>query len=513
MALLHLALGAAALWAAATNVQAEEPAPQGTEIRFVPATGSGTVSLGIYNREGLLVRVLCDEWTFNRFRIGLNGLSTTWDGRDGAGQPVPEGTYTARGFVVGDIGISGEAFHFNDWIDSPDSPPVVSVGAAQLLPGGDVLLAARLAGETGALIRYSPESAARWRMVVSGPRPQPARNVQLAASDKFAFVLLDGTLRAANLEDGTEVASGLPAGAVSAISARGGQLAVLDAQGLGFYAVPAFASQGNVAPLPAALVSIALLDNGTVAASVEGHLWLWQAGWSRLDVPEDIKIRQVHTGRDGTFWALEEKADGGLSVAQYSPVEGNLARWTPSADDGKIAWIAGAQDADYFIATLGSDQTQRTMAIRRREGGEGWEFVFDKKVTRDAQFGWSEGALVASGGELPQEVPVRLVENPLDPGASRNLVLRAATHESGPGIGTTDGLPLLRVSSQAGFRRVMLVPGDQENTARFFQGNEACVEEYSLTNLGDITSFDAGTIKMAGGVEEVSAAVDEEVQP
>jgi hypothetical protein len=106
-----------------------------------------------------------------------------------------------------------------------------------------------------------------------------------------------------------------------------------------------------------------------------------------------------------------------------------------------------------------------------------------------------------------------LVENPLDPGASRNLVLRAATHESGPGIGTTDGLPLLRVSSQAGFRRVMLVPGDQENTARFFQGNEACVEEYSLANLGDITSFDAGTIKMAGGAEEVSAGVDEEVQP
>ena len=210
---------------------------------------------------------------------------------------------------------------------------------------------------------------------------------------------------------------------------------------------------------------------------------------------------------------MEEKADGGLSVAQYSPVEGNLARWTPSADDGKIAWIAGAQDAYYFVATLGSDQTQRTVAIRRREGGEGWEFVFDKKVTRDAQFGWSEGALVASGGELPQEIPVRLVENPLDPGASRNLVLRAATHESGPGIGTTDGLPLLRVSSQAGFRRVMLVPGDQENTARFFQGNEACVEEYSLANLGDITSFDAGTIKMAGGAEEVSAGVDEEVQP
>ncbi|MEX1010039.1 MAG: hypothetical protein WEC72_01715, partial [Chthoniobacterales bacterium] len=117
MALLHLALGAALCWAGLPVARAEEPAPHATEIRFVPAAGNGTVSLGLYDREGQLVRVLCDEWTFSRFRIGLNGLSTTWDGKDDAGQPVPEGTYTARGFVVGDIAISGEAFHFNDWIE------------------------------------------------------------------------------------------------------------------------------------------------------------------------------------------------------------------------------------------------------------------------------------------------------------------------------------------------------------------------------------------------------------
>ena len=43
----------------------------------------------------------------------------------------------------------------------------------------------------------------------------------------------------------------------------------------------------------------------------------------------------------------------------------------------------------------------------------------------------------------------------------------------------------------------MLVPGAKPNTARFFQGDGACVEEYSITGLGDITSFDAGTLEMA----------------
>ncbi len=188
MAPLPLVLAAALGWAAAPNVRGEEPVKHAPEIRFVPATGSGTVSLGIYDRDGRLVRVLCDEWPFGRFRVGLNGLSTTWDGNDDAGQPVPEGTYTARGYVVGDVAISGEAIHFNDWIESTDSPRIVSVAATQLLPGGDILLMARLAGSEGALIRYSPESEARWRTMATEPRPEPARQVQLAVADATKFL-------------------------------------------------------------------------------------------------------------------------------------------------------------------------------------------------------------------------------------------------------------------------------------------------------------------------------------
>jgi hypothetical protein len=56
----------------------------------------------------------------------------------------------------------------------------------------------------------------------------------------------------------------------------------------------------------------------------------------------------------------------------------------------------------------------------------------------------------------------------------------------------------------------MVLPGPTENTARFFQGDGACVEEYSLSNLGDITSFDAGTIKMNGGADADEAEVENE---
>lgn len=510
MAPLPLVLAAALGWAAAVAVRGEEPVKHAPEIRFVPATGSGTVSLGIYDRDGRLVRVLCDEWPFGRFRVGLNGLSTTWDGNDNAGQPVPEGTYTARGYVVGDIAISGEAIHFNDWIESTDSPRLVSVAATQLLPGGDILLMARLAGNEGALIRYSPESEARWRTMVTEPRPEPARQVQLAVSDTMAFASIDGKLRAAGLQDGAETELPVETGGVTAVAARGDRLALLDGEGVRFHVLPGFASQGEAKDLPGTLVSIALLDQGAVAAADDGTVWRWQAGWSKLEMPPESKVRAVSAGRENTFWVLEESADGTTGVAHYSPEDGRLAEWSPGADGGRVTSIAGTPEKDYFMATLATPDAQRTVAIRRKSEGEGWEYVFDKKITRCADFGWTEGNLVASGGEAPVEITARLVENPLDPGASRDLVLRAAPQESGPVLQTTDGLPLLRVSDGSGYQRVLLVSGPNENTARFFQGDGACVEEYALSGLGNITSFDAGTIKMSGGVEAIEAEKETE---
>jgi hypothetical protein len=65
-----------------------------------------------------------------------------------------------------------------------------------------------------------------------------------------------------------------------------------------------------------------------------------------------------------------------------------------------------------------------------------------------------------------------------------------------------DGLPLVRVSEEPGFTRLMVLPGFAPGTARFYQGDVACVEQYNLVNLGDITAFDAGSIEMEGGVEK-----------
>ena len=122
-----LALVAFGALAAAQDSPAPEstpsPAPaRNIRVSFVPPPLEGTISLGIYDAKGKLVRVLFREADIDEFKVGQDALSTTWDGKDDAGENVPAGKYSAHGFVVGDVKIEGVGFFFNDWITSADAP-------------------------------------------------------------------------------------------------------------------------------------------------------------------------------------------------------------------------------------------------------------------------------------------------------------------------------------------------------------------------------------------------------
>ena len=116
-----------ALPPASAQEDAELPPPPkrpGVRITFVPPPLKGTLSLGIFNKAGKLVRTLHREAATKEFVVGLNGLITWWDGKDDAGAVAPSGKYFVRGFAVGAVEFEGEAFHFNDWIENEKSPRI-----------------------------------------------------------------------------------------------------------------------------------------------------------------------------------------------------------------------------------------------------------------------------------------------------------------------------------------------------------------------------------------------------
>jgi hypothetical protein len=100
------------------------PSERSVRISFLPPPLEGTISIGIYDAKGKLVRILHREADINEFTIGADSLSTTWDGKDDAGENIPAGKYSAHGFVVGDLKIEGIGFFFNDFVTNDDSPRI-----------------------------------------------------------------------------------------------------------------------------------------------------------------------------------------------------------------------------------------------------------------------------------------------------------------------------------------------------------------------------------------------------
>lgn len=75
----------------------------------------GNISLGIWDSNDKLVRVLHREAKIDKFTIEENSLSTTWDGKSDSGEDLPAGKYRARGYLVGKLKV--------DDLGKVDAPP------------------------------------------------------------------------------------------------------------------------------------------------------------------------------------------------------------------------------------------------------------------------------------------------------------------------------------------------------------------------------------------------------
>ena len=84
----------------------------------------GRSASGFTIAAGKLVRVLHREDAIAEFTAGNDALETVWDGNDDDGNPLPNGKYSARGYVVGDLKVEGIDYFFNDWVTDEKSPHI-----------------------------------------------------------------------------------------------------------------------------------------------------------------------------------------------------------------------------------------------------------------------------------------------------------------------------------------------------------------------------------------------------
>ena len=139
----------------------------------------GTISLGIYDSAGKLVRVLHREAEVSEFTAELNGLVTRWDGADDQGAACPPGDYHARGFMVGDLEIEGVDFIGNDWVnDDEDTLRISRITDLAIQPNGNLVLKALVPGQA---------QPAVFGLTLKGPDAEGEYDPQLTSLPKPDF--------------------------------------------------------------------------------------------------------------------------------------------------------------------------------------------------------------------------------------------------------------------------------------------------------------------------------------
>ena len=492
----------------------------GDELEFA-VPDDGRVTLGVFDGSGKLVRLLHRLAKEEDFRAGDNGLITSWDGKNDAGQRVSPGHYHVRGYLVGDdVRVSGENFLFNDWAADPGFPVFSSIKDFSLLENGDVILLAGGGSFVNLMARFSPENGFIWSCKIEvsvgplramrGPRstdsaghplggsvivlPPPAPSLcfapLLATNSSLAFAITEEGTGFYSLDDGQKInwiAQGSGT-APLALAANDTKMFISSSGGLAEATLPDLSHEGIAHP-PSTFTAMDADASALIGASPDG-IWIRQESFQPVKLPTSVK--SVALGTAGTFWFVGVE-NGAPFVGQASFVGEILRTLRPAAEDPKPEKIRASRTVEKFAVIESLPGLQRLRVMARTESG--WTIEWERTLRESANFGFVDGKPVADTGGVAQEIDIRirLKENPLT-GKHDFLTLRAEFDGSGSRLVSPDGLPLVEVSTRNDIRRIATHRGDKPDTLRLLQGNGSFVEEFSVTGLDDILPLDAGSL-------------------
>ena len=463
---------------------------EGDDIAFA-VPGPGRITLGVFDKTGKLVRTLHAMDGEEAFRIGLNGYITKWDGLDDAGNKAPSGHYHIRGYLIEDVTVEGEAYHFNDWTTDEEDPSLRHIVDFAFLPDGDVLLLAISADGLVLATRYSTESGFVWvREIGAGPAPD---TTSLAANSSTVIIQHAGNWHLLDLQTGTPTSAPL-----ALHSAPPRTIAALPSKLFGSlektivpFSLPGMEPQPLI-DSPVALTSIDA-DNGTLMGSGNGSVWISQDMRTFQNIP--ISAQSVSLGVGKTFWFVS--ADGSDAVGQANFKGDILRELHHESGSPQPKKIHASRTNETFAVLETSSDSERLRVLSRSPGGD-WTVDWEKTIRESKSFGYVNGEVSPSAQDTPQtdSLRFRLEENPLT-GEKQDLNLRAVFDDKGTRLSTPDGLPIVSVSRRTGIRRAVIRRGQKTNSIHLLQGDGATVEEFRIQGLEKIIPLNAGGIELS----------------
>ena len=470
---------------AVAGIEAPDTEPNPDQLLFVPPPTEGVISLGVYNNDGKLIRVLRKEAEIDSFKAASDGLIIDWDKTDASGKPVPNGKYFARGVMIGDFTIDGVAFHLNDWVDSKSNPRIRKITSATLLNS----LRPTVIAETS-----QPEVAV---LDTSG-------NQTKAISLDFSPVSIKTTGASVLVFDHTQLILIDPASSTPAprqtfpeirdADALGDRLAVLSGNGIK-YQVNA-TSQDLKSPAED-VYRCAVLDKSIVVASKGANIWRLSDGsdFVAIDAGETGELLDMNAGAQDSVWLLVKTTS--TTLLKQIDSSGKLLREIELPPELQtVTRLGAARDTDALLLTSENGPTQQMIGIRFQTANQGksiWEKWFDRSLTTYQFFDLKDGKVVPADTRVESPaVFVKPVNNPMENTRQAQFQLSVAADDSGAWITDSDGLPLIQISATQNVKQTRCV-SDGANGLRVYVSDGSVVEEYHVPNLENLYRFDAGS--------------------
>ena len=495
---------------------------------FALPEAEGRISLGVFDSAGKLRRTLYVSAAEKDFKIGLNGLIASWDGKDDSGQPMPAGQYRVRGYVVtDDLKAEGIAYHFNDWVDDEKAPRITRIDDFRKQPGGVVVLAQALNDTHPLVFRFDQLRGFLWVTALGGavtpgtiveeagltgePSYRLAQLPQvddssaftnkrlLATTEDYAAVLIRDTLHLLDMSAGTVISTqATKFSPVECFAASHDALFLGSQAGLTKIALPNLQISEEIGP-PIPFDALALHGEQMVGAS-SSYWQVWgftDRKWEQL--PLTIAPSSLSFGFGETFWvtAIDEK-DGKPFTGQFNR-QGEFLR---SYRDGFSPVRVCASTAIEEIAVLeksGATQRLRVLSLGAESTNSPGEWIvnFEKVIQSCEKFGIVKGKLVADAGSVPQldHVEVSISGGGLSASAQK-LAVRVTFDHAGLWLTTKSGLRLAFLASQPNVRRVVIEFRPEKKMLIVYAGDGAVVAEYAVKGLANIVEIDAGDVEL-----------------
>ena len=463
------------------------------DIAFAVA-GQGLITLGVFNKAGKLVRTLHALDSEEAFRVGLNGYITKWDGLDNAGQIVPAGRYFLRGYLIGDVTVQGEAFHFNDWVSAGDSPMPRRIQEFVMLPGGDLVLTGRTADGKGFCGRYCEGKGFLWCRDIERAGTS---SILVAATNRVVVTHSSQGWLVFSLDDGSDSPlNGFPFEASPlALAADTERVSFSEGD-----VIKTVSLDGALAQFPSPARIESLTAAGSVLAGSSGGLvWISASGKPFTKIPLPASVSSLSLGEGNTLWftGISMDPDATPVVAQTNFEGGILRALVPKPSDPLPVLVRASCSSDVFAVLEESPGLQRMRVLSRNPEG-GWSIEWERSIQDALAFGFVNGLVSANATSVlqPDSLRFRLEENPLT-GKHDEVTLQAEFGPEGVQLTTADGLPILTVSHSSDIQRVAIQRGPTPDSLRLLQGNGTVVEEYLIQGLRHITPIIAGEVEIS----------------